>query len=101
MSLSTNAQRIIREIEEYIVRCGGVYGNWYVGIASSPASRLFQDHNVNEQGAWIHIGANSSDEARSIEDYFHNVRHTQGAGGGGDNTTTFVYAYMITQSTRE
>ena len=102
MSLYPNAQRIIKEIEEYIAKCGGVYSSWYVGIASNHRTRLFQDHNVSEQNdAWIFRGASSSNEARTIEDYFHNVRHAKGAGGGGDNTTTIVYAYRITPSTRQ
>lgn len=81
MSLSQNAQRIIREMEQYIEKCGGEYTKWYAGIASDPEDRLFNDHNVMRvTDNWVHSKANSSDEARSIEDYFHDVRHAQGEG---------------------
>jgi hypothetical protein len=100
--LSLDNNTIIREIEDYVANFGGNFPDWYVGIASNPKNRLFQDHNVNvENDSWIHKLARSLNDVRAIEDHFHNVRHADGAGRGGDNTTVYIYAYRKTKNTRE
>ena len=48
-----------------------IYSQWYVGVATDPRARLFQDHNVNEQSdAWIYDNCGTDTAARSVEDYF-------------------------------
>lgn len=94
--------KIIKEIDEYIQKEGSPYGRWYVGIASDPQNRLFQDHNVSkENGWWIYQKASSDTDARAIEKFFLEQKGTQGGPGGGDSSTCFVYAYRITDHTRE
>ena len=89
------------EIDNYIQKCGGSYRDWYCGIASDPKKRLFVDHNVDKgNGYWIHRDAGSENTARQIEQYFIN-KGCKGGGGGGDYSTRHVYAYKITNSTRE
>ena len=93
--------RIAGEIDAYIHQCGGGYPNWYVGIASNPRNRLFNDHNVDEQkNYWIIRDAGSEPVARQIEKFFLD-KGCQGGGGGGDASTRYVYAYRITSTTRE
>jgi hypothetical protein len=89
-------------IRDYIESCGGVYSNWYVGIACDPRRRLFVDHNVDEEnGRWIFQGCESSAIARDVEEFFVDILGTKGGAGGGDLATRFVYAYKITLSTKE
>lgn len=98
--MATKAQ-IIQDISTYVTNGGGSYSQWYIGIAAVPRDRLFTDHNVSEKNdLWIHDTCSTSDEARAIEDYFV-AKGMKGGPGGGDATTKSVYAYKITNSTKE
>ena len=85
---------VISEIKAHIIKCGGSYFSWYVGIAQDAERRLFLDHKVNKNNdAWIYRKAASSYEARQVERYFIEVLGTDGGTGGGDETSNIVYAY--------
>jgi hypothetical protein len=87
--------------QSYVSVNGGPYSQWYIGIAAAPRQRLFNDHCVTENGgAWIYRECSTSSAAREIEEYFIQLG-MQGGPGGGDATTKYVYAYKITQTTRE
>jgi len=93
---------IVSAIKSYIDRNGGQYSSWYVGIASDPRNRLFVEHGVNETtGAWIYQKAETSSEAREIEEYLINTLGSDGGPGGGDYSTQYVYAYRKTINTRQ
>lgn len=97
--MAYDEKTIKADIENHI---GTGYSNWYVGIAKDPKERLFKDHNVDEKnGSWIYRKAESREVAERIEKYFIEVHGTQGNPGGGSDETTFVYAYKVTDSTRE
>lgn len=95
----TNAQ-IIAEIDAYMQRFPGhTNAHWYVGIAADPEARLFTDHRVDRDvGTWIHCPAASDTAARAVEAAYH-AAGCDGGPGGGDRTTTFVYAYLKTRTT--
>lgn len=94
-------QTIINEIHAYIVRNGGSEAQWYIGIAGDPRDCLFSRHGVVENGGlWIYRDAGNEAIARAVEKAFLDAGYT-GGGGGGDWTTRHVYAYRITNSTRE
>jgi len=100
--MAKSKETIKWEIKEYIQNGGGSYSNWYVGIASDPRQRLFNDHNIEEKsGYWIFRECESSNVAREIEEYFINTLGTDGSPGGGDYFTKYVYAYKKTSSTTE
>lgn len=100
--MANTKQQIITEIENYINKNGGGFSAWYAGIASKPRDRLFNDHGVKENGdVWIYREAVSSTVAREVEDYFVNVKGTNGGPGGGDSASRYVYAYKIKPHTRE
>lgn len=89
------------DITAHVQKSGGAYSRWYVGIATKPKERLFNDHAVDEaKGHWIFRPCGSSSEARKIEKYFIG-QGMKGGDGGGDEATKTVYAYRITTSTRE
>lgn len=93
--------QIAQEIDNHIRKCGGGYPGWYVGIASDPRTRLFNDHNVDENnGYWIYHDCGADTSARKVEEYFIG-KGCKGGTGGGDNTSRFVYAYKIRTNTRE
>jgi hypothetical protein len=90
------------DIEDYIDRKGETYSSWYVGIAEDARDKLFKDHNVDEKkGSWIFRNAASRTIAERIEKYFVNQLGTKGKPGGGSDATTSVYAYKITDTTKE
>ena len=94
----TRAQ-IIEAINEYMQAYDG--GRWYVGITANPRNRLFNDHGVDEHnGAWIFRQASSAAAAREVEMAYVEAGHAGGP-GGGDDTAVFVYAYLITNETRQ
>ncbi len=92
--------QIIREIDDHIRKCGGGYSLWYVGIASDPKDRLFNDHNVDEKNdAWIHRDCGSESAARRVEKHFL-TKGCDGGAGGGDYSTKYAYAYKKKSHTR-
>lgn len=92
-------QTIIADIKDYMAKGKGQYSDWYVGIASVPRDRLFNDHSVKEKGDyWILREAESESAARDIEKYFTDVLKTDGGTGGGVNPQS-VYAYKKRSNT--
>lgn len=90
----------INEIIAYVNNNGGKYSEWYCGIAADVRDRLFNEHNVREQGDfWIFRNFEASEIARTAEKYFIESLGFDGGPGGGDRTTTFVYVYKKTLST--
>ncbi len=101
MNQTQTLNQIVSEIDVYIRQSGQPYSAWYVGIAASPRDRLFIDHCVSETSdRWIFRNAGTDTAARAIEQAFFKVG-CRGGPCGGDHTTKFVYAYLITSSTRE
>jgi len=99
--MSNTKQEIKRDITDYVAKHGqGSYG-WYVGIAADVRKRLFNDHAVEENGAWIYGEATSSTIAREIEVELIKELGAKGGDGGGSYDTKFVYAYKITTTTKE
>ena len=99
--MESDQQSVISDIESYVARVDRAYSRWYIGIASDPRQRLFNDHAVDEKsGAWILRGCASSAAARDVENHFVR-RGMKGGPGGGDPSTKSVYAYKITMTTIE
>ena len=90
---------IIKEIEDYVSKCGGSFSSWYIGIAEDPRDRLFNEHNVSEkEGIWIYRTTSSSEIARNVEQHFLDLG-MDGGSGGGDYLSKGVYCYKKTYST--
>ena len=88
-------QKIIEDFQKYI---WDSYANWYVGITNDPKNRLFKDHGVSQNGAWIYRQADTTEIARDVE-FFFLSQGCDGGSGGGDDDSGFVYAYKKTSST--
>jgi hypothetical protein len=87
-------------ISVYRLIHGGAPNQWYVGISRDPERRLFEGHNVDEDGdRYIYREAYSSEVAREVESHFVENRGFDGGDGGGDEDTVFVYAYKKTPNT--
>lgn len=97
-----SAQQIVQEILAHIAQMGGAFSDWYVGIASDPKTRLFNEHNVNyDLDAWIYQECIDSDTARLIESHFIESLGCDGGSGGGDYTTKHIYAFRKGPNTRK
>ncbi len=95
-------QEFADQFSKYIQENGNNPSQWYVGIASDPEDRLFNDHNVPKiQHPFIYDNAQTEENARAVEKYLVDSLGTKGNPGGGDKSTTWVYAYLITQQTVE
>ena len=96
-----SSAQIVTKIIEYVASNGGSYSDWYAGIASDPKDRLFNSHGVQEHsGVWIYAPADSSQAARDAEQHLISRLGTDGGPGGGDLSTTWVYAYKKTYGTK-
>jgi hypothetical protein len=87
------------EIDLCINKCGKGYREWYVGVAANPDQRLFEGHNVSQQGgAWIYRDAGSEPMAKIVEAIFLKKGCKGGPADAG--SSHFVYAYRMTRTTR-
>lgn len=85
----------------YVAKIGGQYAEWYSGVTNDPEQRLFQDHNVDRMlDPWAHFPCLNAAIARSVEQYLLNIGMTGGS-GGGDNQSSQVYVYKITNHSKE
>ena len=84
----------------YITQHGGIYSQWYAGIAANPKNRLFSGHGLTEQGVWAFDFVPTSEQARQVEQALFK-RGCDGGSGGGDATSNGIYVYGKTSATRE
>lgn len=89
------AQDVYDIIVAYIKEHGGEYSDWYAGIASNWKDRLFEDHQIPNENYkwWIARQCVSNIAARNVEDALRKLG-CDGAPGGGDESTIYVYAYL-------
>lgn len=97
-----NCYQIIKAIEEYWEKHNITNPKkLYIGITSDINRRLFGFHNVDEKrNLWIHCPADNIRTARMVEKYFLNFG-MQGGDGGGNDRSTVVYCYEVTEYTKE
>ena len=92
-------EQAYNKIKAYIDKQGKPYQSWYVGIASDARERLFQGHNVSEKGdQWIYDQCPDDQGARSVEEALLKLG-CDGDIGGGDESTTYIYAYFKSSNT--
>ncbi len=94
---------IQRAITDYIGKTGYTQAkDWYIGIATDPKERLFNDHNVSEQnGKWGYYPADSEQTTRNAESSLLE-KYPSFQGGTGDGTSpSYVYTYYVTADTVE
>ncbi len=88
------AQPAYDEIVAYIKLNGGKYSNWYCGFTSDWVSRLFDDHQVPRKNhPYIARQCHTDGGARVVESTLIGMG-CDGASGGGDQTSIYVYAYL-------
>ncbi len=96
-----DAQSVVNEIHAHMRKQGGSPSSWYVGITSDIEQRLFGDHGVPKENHWYcYRETFTSNDARSVEKAFLDYG-CDGGSGGGDDTSTFVYAYLKTSITKQ
>jgi hypothetical protein len=99
--MQTQTLSLSSEIDAWMLKSGILNSGWYVGITSDIEGRLFGYHQVPRQNHWfIYRRCVSAAEARTLEAAYHRAG-CKGAGGGGDNTAVYIYAYAITPNTVE
>jgi len=97
--MATPEEQAYSKIKTYIDKQGKLYQSWYAGIASNARERLFQDHNVLEKGdLWVYDQCPNDKGARSVEAALLKLG-CDGETGGGDESTTYIYAYLKSSNT--
>lgn len=96
------AQQIANDIDAHLAKSNAKYfSNFYIGITNDIERRLFGEHNVPKKGHWfIYREATNDEHARSVEKHYLD-KGMKGGDGGGDNSSTYVYCYEISNSTKE
>ncbi len=95
-------ERIVSDIVSYIQQSGAEFSSWYVGIAADARSTLFTEHGVDEGGGeWIFENAMTESCAKRIGQQLIESYKLKGAVGTTAYSTTSVYVYKITPSTRQ
>ena len=87
------ARQVYNEIVAFIKEQGQTYSDLYCGIASDWEDRLFNEHQVPRKEHFrITRQCYNDDDARSVEKALIELG-CDGAPGGGDQTTVYVYVY--------
>jgi len=87
-----DTEPIIQEFDRFILRFGGIYRNFYVGITDNPVCRLNFDHNIGQANPYLFMETTINETARMIEKYFLDQK-CDGGDGGGNEGSVFVYIY--------
>ena len=76
--------------------------HWYVGTASDPRDQLALLHNVDlERGDYFYVRCTNMGVALAAAHLLRLERGYRGAPSSGGADCVFVYAYAITDDTRE
>ena len=95
-------QNIIDAFVKFIHDYGETYYQWYIGITADPEKRLFNDHMVNRKNdAWKYENTGSEKNARTIEKYLIDKFGAQGDIASDNSSATYIYAYRISDTTKE
>lgn len=92
---------IIGDIEDYIAKSGGGWGEWFVGCTGAPKAMLFTQHKVKQSGdAWISRLAKDELDAHDVVEYFNATRRTRGRPHERKDTDLYVYAFKVKSHTK-
>ena len=96
------ASEIINDINCHLSKSSKQYYSvFYIGITNDIDRRLFGEHNGDKENAWgIWREATDKEAAQEVEEYFL-AKGMKGDTGGGNDKTTYVYCYEITNNTIE
>lgn len=94
--------QIVADIDAHLQKSRkGYYSDFYIGITNDIERRLFGEHNVDRNyGWWIYCEAINKATAQEVEEYYLD-KGMKGDTGGGNENTTYVYCYEITNTTVE
>jgi hypothetical protein len=92
---------IIDDIELHIIKNGGGWADWYVGVTDRPKYALFTMHRLRTSGdAWIARKAIDDLQASEVEEFFRTVKKTRGHPEKTTLDHVFVYAYRMKPHTK-
>ena len=92
---------IVRSVLQWAKENNVAHNQVYVGITEDAKQRIYDEHNVTTiYGLHARFEAITEKDARDAENVLINQYKFWGGTGGGDKPT-IVYAYVITESTKE
>ena len=88
-----DAQTVFNEIVAFIKQQNQIYSELYCGIAADWEDRLFNEHHVPKKNHFRTTRrCYNNKDARAVEKALHD-KGCDGAPGGGDEATVYVYVY--------
>ena len=92
---------IVRSVLQWAKENNVAHNQVYVGITEDAKQRIYYEHKVTPiYGLHTRFEAITEKDARDAENVLINQYKFWGGTGGGDKPT-IVYAYVITESTKE
>jgi len=76
----SNQKYIIEQIETYVRRGGSGYENWFIGLADNPITPIKEVSRLRkaQNRTFAYVETMSSETAKTVADYFINVRGMNG-----------------------
>jgi hypothetical protein len=96
VSMVMSAHEVRDAIVKYINDSDIAFGEWCVGIAADPRTRLFIDYRVGKDTPWIFRDTGSEEAAMAVREFVVTTYGTRGSAADCDGTARYVYAYAVT-----
>ncbi len=96
--MAKNKSEILDDVQDFIKRHGGKFGEWYVGTAADPKTQMFNTHRFKAGDKGLYRQAHSELQAAEVAEFFA----TMGTKGhtGVVRDADYVYAYKRAPHTK-
>ncbi|MFN3077745.1 MAG: hypothetical protein ABT940_12885 [Alphaproteobacteria bacterium] len=91
--MAKSSSEIIQDVETYIARFGGVFGEWYVGTSTDPKHALYKVHKLKEGDPGLLRTSHTEIQAAEVVEYFVQTRRTKGKVEQPESGRLHVYIY--------
>jgi hypothetical protein len=87
---------IIGDIEDFVDRNGGNFGEFFIGCTGAPKQMLFTQHKLKDKGdAWISRLAKDELDAHDVVEYFRSSRGAKVRKKDVSGNDLYVYAFKV------
>lgn len=84
---------IISELENFMGKYGGSFGDWYVGASDDPKNTMYNTHGFKKGDVGLIRSALTEMQAHDVVEFFVDVRGCVGRVGSIKIGELHVYAY--------
>lgn len=91
--MAKSASEIIRDVENYVAKFGGVFTEWVVGTSSDPKNALYKIHKLKEGDPGLVRTSHTEIQAAEVAEFFIQTRRTKGQVEQPESGRLHVYIY--------